>query len=237
MNILTEAKQICNELFDQEITKEYIELLEVKTRILPDDEIKALIAVYKVDTKSDKGIEARNKVIMSNVNLVWKIVHKLNLSNRFNEDNFSIGILGIVKAIDNYDLTKARGKFSSYLFTSVKGYILNSINTKDNWHASLDVELKGKDGDAIKNTFKDKLVSKDETPSEIKVKDDDLNSMRLAIANLPEKESLMIKMYFGLLKGRKKTYEQIGKETGMSKMGVQKAVKRIIKKLSDVMIK
>ena len=51
------------------------------------------------------------------------------------------------------------------------------------------------------------------------------------IKQLPEREQMAIKMYFPPNKEDQKTFEEIGKELKMSKMGAKKLIDRIISNL------
>lgn len=54
----------------------------------------------------DGDLEARNKLVEHNLRLVAHIVKKYNNLDRDQEDLISIGTIGLIKAIDTYDVSK-----------------------------------------------------------------------------------------------------------------------------------
>ncbi len=70
--------------------------------------------------------EARDKIIISNVGLINKVIKDLNNPKMLFEDMMEVGIIGLINAVDNYDSNK--GKFSTYAYTIIKNEIINAIS-------------------------------------------------------------------------------------------------------------
>ncbi|MGM0501262.1 MAG: sigma-70 family RNA polymerase sigma factor [Bacillota bacterium] len=85
--------------------------------LLSDSETKELLA----QTKRGKE-QAKDKLIKHNLRLVLKIAHKFN--NQWNqlEEVFQVGTLGLIKAIDQFDLQRDV-KFSTYAVPLIIGEI------------------------------------------------------------------------------------------------------------------
>lgn len=66
--------------------------------------------------------EARNQVVEKNVGLVWNIVKRFYGRGYDSEDLFQIGCIGLIKAIDNFDL-RFDVKFSTYAVPMIMGEI------------------------------------------------------------------------------------------------------------------
>lgn len=66
--------------------------------------------------------EARNQVVEENVGLVWNIVKRFNGRGYDSEDLFQIGCIGLIKAIDHFDL-QYDVKFSTYAVPMIMGEI------------------------------------------------------------------------------------------------------------------
>ena len=66
--------------------------------------------------------EARNQVVEENVGLVWNIVKRFNGRGYEAEDLFQIGCIGLIKAIDHFDL-RFDVKFSTYAVPMIMGEI------------------------------------------------------------------------------------------------------------------
>lgn len=70
--------------------------------------------------KGDK--EARDRLVMDNVGLIWSIVRRFNGRGHEMEDLFQIGSIGLIKAIDKFDLGY-EVRFSTYAVPMITGEI------------------------------------------------------------------------------------------------------------------
>lgn len=66
--------------------------------------------------------EARDKVITDNIGLVWSIVRRFMSRGHEPEDLFQIGSIGLIKAIDKFDLSYDV-RFSTYAVPMIMGEI------------------------------------------------------------------------------------------------------------------
>ena len=82
-----------------------------------EEEEKALKAMARGDTK------ARNKLIEHNLRLVAHIVKKFENTGEDNEDLISIGTIGLIKAIESYQMGKGT-KLATYAARCVENEIL-----------------------------------------------------------------------------------------------------------------
>lgn len=78
------------------------------------------IELIRRSQEGDK--EARDKVVMENVGLVWSIVRRFMCRGHEPEDLFQIGSIGLIKAIDKFDLSYDV-KFSTYAVPMIMGEI------------------------------------------------------------------------------------------------------------------
>jgi RNA polymerase sigma-F factor len=78
------------------------------------------IELIRRSQQGDK--EARDKVIMENVGLVWSIVRRFMCRGHEPEDLFQIGSIGLMKAIDKFDMSYDV-KFSTYAVPMIMGEI------------------------------------------------------------------------------------------------------------------
>ncbi len=70
----------------------------------------------------DGDKEAREKLVLNNVGLVWSIVRRFINRGHEADDLFQIGIIGLIKAIDKFDLS-FNVKFSTYAVPMIMGEI------------------------------------------------------------------------------------------------------------------
>jgi len=193
-----------------------------------DAKVKKMILKYK----TNDDIDTRNDIVMGYLPLVTKLVKK-NYSNVKGvdwEDLQQIGVLAIVKAIENFDLENG-AKFMSYLYKYIDGYMKTNQWKKDNMHFSLDAKISS----AGEDSFLDKVSDDIEAGADIQAADSsNADALNKGIAKLKDKQQKIIKMYFGIGQPDKMTLQQIGDELGMSPQGVKKNVDTIIKKLKKI---
>lgn len=80
-------------------------------------------AIFKYIQLAQQGDQsAKELVVKNNVGLVWSIVHRFKNSYYDKEDLFQIGCLGLMKAINNFDV-KYGVQFSTYAVPIIMGEI------------------------------------------------------------------------------------------------------------------
>lgn len=77
--------------------------------------------------------ENKKKIIEENINLVKKVASKIyyrlpDIGIEF-DDLFQVGVIGLIKALDNYNEDK--GKFSTYAYIRIRGEILDFLRQQD----------------------------------------------------------------------------------------------------------
>lgn len=77
--------------------------------------------------------EGKKKIVQENINLVKKVASKIyyrlgDTGIEF-DDLFQVGVIGLIKALDNYDEDK--GKFSTYAYIRIRGEILDFLRQQD----------------------------------------------------------------------------------------------------------
>ncbi|QCX32572.1 RNA polymerase sporulation sigma factor SigG [Caloramator sp. E03] len=97
-----------------------VEICGVNTSKLPvlsNEEMRQLIVKMR---QGDK--EAREKFINGNLRLVLSVIQRFNNRGENVDDLFQVGCIGLIKAIDNFDLSQ-NVKFSTYAVPMVIGEI------------------------------------------------------------------------------------------------------------------
>lgn len=97
-----------------------VEICGVNTAKLPllkSDEKEELIRRIK-----EGDTQAREEYIKGNLRLVLSIIQRFSASNENVDDLFQIGCIGLMKAIDNFDIT-LNVKFSTYAVPMIMGEI------------------------------------------------------------------------------------------------------------------
>ena len=92
----------------------------IDTSSLPKSTNKELMQIME-DIKQGKD-GAREKFIMLNMRLVLSIVQRFSVKEANSDDIFQVGIIGLMKAIDNFD-TSVGVRFSTYAVPMIIGEI------------------------------------------------------------------------------------------------------------------
>ncbi len=79
-----------------------------KLKVLKSDETMELLRLSK---EGDK--EAREKLISGNLRLVLSVIQKFAARGERVDDLFQVGCIGLIKAIDNFDISQPV-RFSTY---------------------------------------------------------------------------------------------------------------------------
>ena len=104
-----------------------VEICGVNTSKLPllkNDEKEKLF-----DRIQTGDVQAREQYIKGNLRLVLSIIQRFSNSNEDIDDLFQIGCIGLMKAIDHFDVTQ-QVKFSTYAVPMIIGEIRRYLRDK-----------------------------------------------------------------------------------------------------------
>ena len=105
-----------------------VNTLELK--VLPPEETMMLIK------ESQNGdYEARDRLVEGNIKLVLSVIKKFNNRGENIDDLFQIGCIGLIKAIDNFDLSQ-NVRFSTYAVPMIIGEIRRFIRDNNSIRVS-----------------------------------------------------------------------------------------------------
>jgi RNA polymerase sporulation-specific sigma factor len=190
-----------------------------------EEEEKALKAMARGDTK------ARNKLIEHNLRLVAHIVKKFENTGEDNEDLISIGTIGLIKAIESYQMGKGT-KLATYAARCVENEILMYLRSlkKSRKDVSLHDPI-GTDKEGNEITLIDILGTRaDDVVKQVEMQIERRNIYQ-HIHILDHREQEVIRARFGLGGEKEKTQREIAKELGISRSYVSRIEKRALIKL------
>ncbi len=136
------------------MAKHKVEITGINTssiKVLSSEEMEQLFIALK---EGDQN--ARNELVNGNLKLVLSILKKFNKKNENMDDLFQIGCVGLLKAIDNFDLSYGV-KFSTYCVPMVLGEVRRYLRDNSSIRVSRSVKdvaykvLKLKDELTVKN--------------------------------------------------------------------------------------
>lgn len=152
------------------------------------------LELIKLSKNGDK--EARDRIVTENVGLVWSIVRRFNNRGHEIEDLFQIGSIGLIKAIDKFDMS-FDVKFSTYAVPMITGEIKRFL--RDDGMIKVSRSLKETAGKVritreILNNKLGREPTIDEISSEIGI---DTEDIVMALESNAEVESLYKTIYQG----------------------------------------
>ncbi|MFC4023232.1 RNA polymerase sporulation sigma factor SigG [Oceanobacillus longus] len=146
------------------MTRHKVEICGVDTSKLPvlkNDEMKKLF----IRIQQEGDISAREELVNGNLRLVLSVIQRFNNRGEYVDDLFQVGCIGLMKSIDNFDLSH-NVRFSTYAVPMIIGEIRRYL--RDNNPIRVSRSLRDIAYKAL--TVREKLISKtskEPTPAEI----------------------------------------------------------------------
>lgn len=236
-----------------EINEKLISESDEKKYLQNDEEVE-LIKTYQADPDGPEGRAAMDKLVENKMGLIYSKVNKHLITHpnqvSFKDDLVQEAALALMKAIEKFDVNSGN-IFNAYAIACINGAILNAFNpvrqksivdgkVDDNGQVttttSIDSQISGSRGQwADKDMSLGDLIPDEsvKTPGD---DTEDIEREKRALLNdwikqLPEREAMALKLYFPANKEDQKTFEEIGKELKMSKMGAKKLIDRVLSNL------
>ena len=194
---------------------------------LDEKEEEKYLQLLKTGDKKAKSI-----LIERNLRLVAHIVKKYQIPNKDIDELISIGTVGLIKAIDSFDVTKGT-RLATYASRCIENEILMLFrnNKKQKSETFLQDPIGvDKEGNEISlidvlSSEKDSVIDKVEMKLQINALYNKMNSA------LTEREGEILKMRYGLKDGKCKTQREIASMLGISRSYVSRIEKKALKKL------
>ena len=194
---------------------------------------------YELFIKMEQGDElARQKLIEHNVRLVIFEVRKhFSTVEHEKKELVSIGIIGLIKAIDTFDLSK-KIEFATYASRCIDNEILMFLR-KLKKHKDVDSLDKTIKRDKEGNDFKLEDIIKDDFDIVENYTDNETyKHIRKIVGELPYREQKIIMLHFGFIGGRVYKQDEIAKKLSLSQSYVSrlitKTVRQIGKQLEEI---
>ena len=181
--------------------------------------------------------DARNKLIEHNLRLVAHIVKKFDHKVGEQDDLISIGIIGLIKGIDSYEINKSV-KLTTYCARCIQNEILMyyRTNSKNNKNISINESI-GFDKEGNEITILDILKSpKPDFAMDLQTKEN-IKLLNEYINVLNPREKDIIRKRYGLGGALEQTQKNIAKEMNISRSYVSRIEKRALIKMLREFIK
>jgi RNA polymerase sporulation-specific sigma factor len=177
-------------------------------------------------------LEARNKLIEHNLRLVAHIVKKYNNLERDQEDLISIGTIGLIKAIDTYDMLKGN-KLVTYASRCIENEILMLFRKEKKCSKEVSIyEPIGTDKEGNEISLVDVIKCEDESIFNLLFYSGNVKKLYEELARMPDtKEKQVLILRYGLYGGEELAQREVGKRLGISRSYVSRIEKRAIEQL------
>ncbi len=182
----------------------------------------------------DKAKDAKEKLIMHNLRLVAHITKKYQNSPEDAEDYISIGIIGLMKAIDTFDA--GRGRLATYACRCIDNELLMMLRAKKKSAKEVSLyEPVGTDKEGNEIQIYDLCTEKDDILLTLE-KQESIESLRRAMDTvLDARERDVIIRRYGLNGYAEQTQQEVGNVYGISRSYVSRIEKRALLKLRAVL--
>ena len=176
---------------------------------------------------------AKAILVERNLRLVAHIVKKYSVQNRDVDDLISIGTVGLIKAIESFDLSKGT-RLATYAARCIENEILMLFrnNKKNKGEVYLQDPI-GVDKEGNEICLMDVLSSETDSVTDIVENNLQIKSLYNKISEfLTLREKEIIEMRYGLIDGNVKTQREIASLMGISRSYVSRIEKKALKKLN-----
>ena len=198
---------------------------------LPKEEFHKDLKEYK-----EGNIEARDKLIIHNYKLILKqVLNKFGDTPYEKEDLISIGLIGLIKAIDTFDVTK-NNAFSTYATRCINNEILMYIRKEKKYLKDIKLEdtIVSCDFDEVKLEYL--IVDKNSDFIENYYEKELYEEVRRQVDKLDGRNKEIVKLYFGFYNNIRYSQEEIGALMNIHRTNISHVIHREIKKIEKNLI-
>ncbi|NLW07912.1 MAG: RNA polymerase sporulation sigma factor SigK [Clostridia bacterium] len=173
---------------------------------------------------------ARNILIEHNLRLVAHITKKFENTGEDTEDLISIGTVGLIKAINTYNLNKGT-KLATYAARCIENEILMHLRAMKKTRGEVSIyEPIGVDKEGNEISLIDVLGSEQDI-AEMVESNFERQNIRKKINALSPREKKVLEMRYGLARNFSRTQREIARKMGISRSYVSRIEKKAIQKL------
>lgn len=186
---------------------------------------------YLLKKLMKKDIEAKNTLIERNLRLVVYIAKKFENSGVNIEDLISIGTIGLMKAINSYNLEK-NIKLATYASRCIENEILMFLrkNNKIKTEVSIDEPI-NTDSEGNDLSLADILGTENDSVFKYIEENDNKKVLEVAIKKLNDREKTIMQLRYGFNGYDELTQKEVADKLGISQSYISRIEKKVINNL------
>lgn len=198
---------------------------KLPTPLTPKEEKELLL---KLANKDD---DARKTLVEKNLRLVVYISKKFENSGVNIEDLISIGTIGLMKAINSFNVEK-NIKLATYASRCIENEILMFLrkNQKTKTEVSIDEPI-NTDSEGNDLALGDILGTENDSIFKQVEESDNKKVINLAIKNLDNREKVIMEMRYGFGGRKELTQKEVADKLGISQSYISRIEKKVIERL------
>ena len=175
--------------------------------------------------------DAREKLIVHNLRLVSHIVRKFYSSSRMQEDLVSVGSLGLIKAVDSFDIENG-ARFATYAAKCIQNEILMFFRQQRKLQAEVSInDAIDVDRDGNPLTYIDVISCEENLADDLDLRLDGAKVRTYVDTVLGERERQIVKLRYGLDGRDTLTQREVAALLGISRSYVSRIEKSALEKL------
>ena len=174
---------------------------------------------------------AKNTLVVHNLRLVVYIAKKFDNTGIGIEELISIGTVGLMKAINTFQMDK-NIKLATYASRCIENEILMYIRKNNSQRREISIEEPlNVDWDGNELLLSDVLGSDADVVCRRIEEYEERKIVRKSVADLDDRERLIIELRFGLNGGRERTQKEVADMLGISQSYISRLEKKIMERL------
>ena len=179
--------------------------------------------------------EARQMLILHNLRLVSHIVRKYYSTSKMQDDLVSVGVIGLVKAVDSFKISNG-ARFATYAARCIQNEILMHFRAQKKLSAEVSLnETIDVDRDGNPLTYIDVISCDESLESEIERKISAQKAILYVNTVLDERERQIIVLRYGLGNSAALTQREVAEKLGISRSYVSRIEKSALERLLGAM--
>ena len=175
--------------------------------------------------------DAREKLIVHNLRLVSHIVRKYYSSSRMQEDLVSVGSLGLIKAVDSFDIENG-ARLATYAAKCIQNEILMYFRQQRKLQAEVSInDAIDVDRDGNPLTYIDVISCEENLADDLDLRLDGAKVRTYVDTVLGERERQIVRLRYGLDGRDTLTQREVAALLGISRSYVSRIEKSALEKL------